>query len=103
MAANLDKAENTLTEVSTVSYIRGIDANGNSVRISTSNLASILGVTSDAFGSQNPDAPSPFYGGARIKIGNNTGIEFCYDYSTLWVRLIANGEPYQSWKAIQFK
>jgi hypothetical protein len=44
MAANLDKSENSLTSVSTLTYLRGIDASGNSVKISTSDLASVLGV-----------------------------------------------------------
>jgi len=44
MAANLDKAENALTVVSDLAYIRGIDASGNSVQISKANLASVLGV-----------------------------------------------------------
>lgn len=43
MAANLDKSENSLTSVSTLTYLRGIDASGNSVKISTSDLASVLG------------------------------------------------------------
>lgn len=44
MATNLDKSENTLTEVQSVSFVRGIDGIGNSVRISAANLASVLGV-----------------------------------------------------------
>lgn len=44
MAANLDKAESSLTTVSDLSYIRGIDSSGNSVKISKSDLASVLGV-----------------------------------------------------------
>lgn len=43
MAANLDKAESSLTTVSDLSYIRGIDSSGNSVKISKSDLASVLG------------------------------------------------------------
>ena len=43
MATNLDKSENTLTEVQSVSFVRGIDGSGNSVRISAANLASVLG------------------------------------------------------------
>jgi hypothetical protein len=43
MAANLDKSESSLSAVSDLSYIRGIDANGNSVKISKSDLASVLG------------------------------------------------------------
>ena len=44
MAANLDKAESSLTTVSDLAYIRGVDASGNSVKISKSDLASVLGV-----------------------------------------------------------
>ena len=44
MAANLDKAESSLTAVSDIAYIRGIDSSGNSVRISKADLASVLGV-----------------------------------------------------------
>ncbi len=43
MAANLDKAESSLTAVSDIAYIRGIDGSGNSVRISKADLASVLG------------------------------------------------------------
>jgi hypothetical protein len=43
MAANLDKAETSLTAVSDIAYIRGIDGSGNSVRISKADLASVLG------------------------------------------------------------
>ncbi len=50
MAANLDKSENALTNVTTVTYVRGIDASGNSVKISTANLASVLGVAGTANG-----------------------------------------------------
>lgn len=52
MATNLDKSENTLTEVQSVSFVRGIDGSGNSVRISAANLASVLGglgITSPIF------------------------------------------------------
>lgn len=51
MAANLDKSENSLTSVSTLTYLRGIDASGNSVKISTSDLASVLGETIRSQGS----------------------------------------------------
>lgn len=44
MAANLDKAESSLTTVSDLSFIRGIDSSGNSVKISKTDLASVLGV-----------------------------------------------------------
>ena len=44
MAANLDKAESSLTVVSDIAYLRGIDSSGNSVRISKTDLASVLGV-----------------------------------------------------------
>lgn len=44
MAANLDKAESALTTVSDLSFIRGIDSSGNSVKISKADLASVLGV-----------------------------------------------------------
>jgi hypothetical protein len=43
MAANLDRAETSLTAVSDIAYIRGIDGSGNSVRISKADLASVLG------------------------------------------------------------
>lgn len=43
MAANLDRAETSLTAVSDVAYLRGIDSSGNSVRISKADLASVLG------------------------------------------------------------
>lgn len=43
MAANLDRAETSLTAVSDIAYIRGIDSSGNSVRISKADLASVLG------------------------------------------------------------
>lgn len=43
MAANLDKAESSLSSVSDLAYIRGIDASGNSVKISKADLASVLG------------------------------------------------------------
>lgn len=43
MAANLDKAESSLTAVSDIAYLRGIDSSGNSVRISKADLASVLG------------------------------------------------------------
>ena len=44
MAANLDKAESSLTTVSDVAFVRAVDASGNSVKISKSDLASVLGV-----------------------------------------------------------
>jgi len=44
MAANLDKAESALTTVSDVAFVRAVDASGNSVKISKSDLASVLGV-----------------------------------------------------------
>lgn len=44
MAANLDRAETSLTAVSDIAYIRGIDGSGNSVRISKADLANVLGV-----------------------------------------------------------
>ena len=44
MAANLDRAESSLTAVSDVAYLRGVDSSGNSVRISKADLASVLGV-----------------------------------------------------------
>ena len=50
MATNLDKSENTLTEVQSVSFVRGIDGGGNSVRISAANLALVLG--EDGFSSK---------------------------------------------------
>ena len=43
MAANLDKAESSLSSVSDVAYLRAIDASGNSVKISKADLASVLG------------------------------------------------------------
>lgn len=43
MAANLDRAETSLTAVSDIAYIRGIDGSGNSVRISKADLANVLG------------------------------------------------------------
>jgi len=55
MAANLDKSENSLTTVSTLTYLRGIDASGNSVKISTSDLASVLGVFLGKDGALNGD------------------------------------------------
>ena len=45
MAANLDRAETSLTAVSDIAYIRGIDGSGNSVRISKADLANVLGVS----------------------------------------------------------
>ena len=51
MAANLDKAESALTTVSDLAYIRGVDASGNSVKISKSDLASVLGVNDRLHGS----------------------------------------------------
>lgn len=49
MAANLDRAETSLTAVSDIAYIRGIDGSGNSVRISKADLANVLGAISGAF------------------------------------------------------
>lgn len=43
MAANLDRAETSLTAVSNIAYVRAIDSSGNSVRISKADLASVLG------------------------------------------------------------
>lgn len=43
MAANLDRAETSLTAVSDIAYVRAIDSSGNSVRISKADLASVLG------------------------------------------------------------
>ena len=43
MAANLDKAENQLSQVSDFAYLRAVDGSGNSVQISKANIASILG------------------------------------------------------------
>ena len=54
MAANLDKSENSLTSVSTLTYLRGIDASGNSVKISTSDLASVLGDSNVNINSTSP-------------------------------------------------
>lgn len=46
MAANLDKSESSLSSVSDVAYVRGLDSSGNSVKISKSDLASVLGALS---------------------------------------------------------
>lgn len=62
MAANLDRAETSLTAVSDIAYIRGIDGSGNSVRISKADLASVLG---DNYLGQS-------YG--KQKIDNNTDL-----------------------------
>lgn len=43
MAANLDKAESSLSSVSDVAYLRALDSSGNSVKISKADLASVLG------------------------------------------------------------
>ena len=43
MAANLDKAENQLSQVSDFAYLRAVDGSGNSVQISKANIATILG------------------------------------------------------------
>lgn len=59
MAANLDKSENSLTSVSTLTYLRGIDASGNSVKISTSDLASVLGVARNINPSDLNDVINP--------------------------------------------
>ena len=58
MAANLDKAESSLTAVSDVAYIRAVDSSGNSVRISKADLASVLGVVSKVSCVANISAPS---------------------------------------------
>ena len=63
MATNLDKSENTLTEVQSVSFVRGIDGGGNSVRISAANLALVLGAQ------RLRVSPSPNGGVETIQLG----------------------------------
>lgn len=45
MAANLDKSESALSSASDLSFARGIDANGNSIKISKENLQKALALS----------------------------------------------------------
>jgi hypothetical protein len=75
MAANLDRAETSLTAVSDIAYIRGIDGSGNSVRISKADLANVLGVIvrgEDIHDGSLNDIGTPGSYGIRLGDSGNT-------------------------------
>ena len=130
MAANLDKAESSLTAVSDIAYIRGIDSSGNSVRISKADLASVLGAlvikdnaglvvsTDEGFDAARTTLITSFVGYNGTYFARNTfgivvilkaingyTVQIAFDlYKTeiLWRFVINDVSSYSEWKKISF-